>query len=127
MHVGWCPPDAVLLRSRYVTRVHTLPAFSPTSDAWKRAFVELCQRERFDLVIPTNDPTIIPLQEHRRDVEPYAKIYLLNDRAFEVGYDKLEELRGLQPGRRPRAEDQDPADPRRSGRRAARLPAAPSS
>ena len=89
MHVAWCPPDAVLLRSRYVTRVHTLPAFSPTSDAWKRAFVELCQRERYDLVIPTNDPTIIPLQEHRRDVEPHARIYLLNDRAFEVGYDKL--------------------------------------
>jgi predicted ATP-grasp superfamily ATP-dependent carboligase len=89
VHVGWCPPDAVLLRSRYVRRVHALPPFSPTDDAWKRAFVELCRRERFDLVIPTNDPTIIPLQEHRADLEPHARIYLLNDRAFEVGYDKL--------------------------------------
>jgi predicted ATP-grasp superfamily ATP-dependent carboligase len=89
VHVAWCPPDAVLLRSRYVRQVHTLPPFSPTTDAWKRAFVELCRRERFDLVIPTNDPTIIPLQEHRKDLEPHARIYLLNDRAFEVGYDKL--------------------------------------
>jgi len=89
VHVAWCPPDAVLLRSRYVRRVHALTPFSPTNDAWKQAFVELCRRERFDLVIPTNDPTIIPLQEHRRDLEPHARIYLLNDRAFEVGYDKL--------------------------------------
>ncbi len=89
VHVGWCPPDAVLLRSRYVRRVHTLPPFSPADDAWKRAFVDLCRREQFDLVIPTNDPTIIPLQEHRRDVEPHARIYLLNERAFEVGYDKM--------------------------------------
>ena len=89
VHVAWCPPDAVLLRSRYVRRVHALTPFSPTDDAWKRAFVELCRREQFDLVIPTNDPTIIPLQEHRKDLEPHARIYLLNERAFEVGYDKL--------------------------------------
>ncbi len=89
VHVAWCPPDAVLRRSRYVRRVHTLPPFSPTNDAWKQAFIELCRRERFDLVIPTNDPTIIPLQEHRKDVEPHARLYLLNDRAFQVGYDKL--------------------------------------
>jgi predicted ATP-grasp superfamily ATP-dependent carboligase len=90
VHVAWCPPDAVLLRSRYVRAVHQLPAFSPTEDAWKHAFRALCERERFDLVIPTNDPTIIPLQEHRHELEPHAKIYLLNERAFSVGYDKLQ-------------------------------------
>jgi predicted ATP-grasp superfamily ATP-dependent carboligase len=89
VHVAWCPPDAVLRRSRYVRTVHTLPLFSPTDDAWKRAFIDLCRRERFDLVIPTNDPTIIPLQEHRADLEPHAKIYLLNPESFRVGYDKL--------------------------------------
>src|SRR4029453_11905126 len=45
-------------------------------------------REGFDLVIPTNDPTIIPLQEHRADLEPHARIYLLNEQAYRVGYDK---------------------------------------
>ena len=89
VHVAWCPTDAVLRRSKYVEAVHTLPPFSPTDDAWKRAFIELCRREQYDLVIPTNDPTIIPLQEHRAELEPHARIYLLNDRAFEVGYDKL--------------------------------------
>lgn len=89
VHVAWCPPDAVALRSRYVRAVHVLPPFSPVDDTWKRALVALCQREQFDLVIPTNDPTIIPLQEHRADFEPHARFYLLNERAFAVGYDKL--------------------------------------
>jgi predicted ATP-grasp superfamily ATP-dependent carboligase len=89
VHVAWCPQDAVLLRSRYVRAIHQLPAFSPTEDAWKRALLALCEREHFDLVIPTNDPTIIPLQEHRRDLEAHTRIYLLNERAFSVGYDKL--------------------------------------
>ena len=89
VHIGWCPPREVAMRSRYVRAVHQLPPYSPTDDAWKRALIALCDRERFDLVIPTNDPTIIPLQEHRAALEPHARIYLLNDRAFRVGYDKL--------------------------------------
>jgi len=89
VHVAWCPPDAVALRSRYVAAVHALPPYSPEDDAWKKALIALCRRESFDLVIPTNDPTIIPLQEHRADLEPHATFYLLSERAFEIGYDKL--------------------------------------
>ncbi len=88
VHIAWCPTTEVARRSRYVRKIHELPPFSPTDDAWKRALIALCQRERFDLVIPTNDPTIIPLQEHRADLEPHARFYLLNEKAFRVGYDK---------------------------------------
>jgi hypothetical protein len=79
----------VLLRSRYVKRVHTLPAFSPTNDAWKRAFVELCDASATTSSSRRTIRRSFRCQEHRRDVEPHARIYLLNDRAFEVGYDKL--------------------------------------
>ena len=88
VHIAWCPTIEVARRSRYVHAVHELPPFRPGDDAWKWAFLDLCERERFDLVIPTNDPTIIPLQEHRADLEPHARIYLLNERAYRVGYDK---------------------------------------
>ena len=88
VHIAWCPTIEVARRSRYVHAVHELPPFRPEDDAWKWAFLDLCERERFDLVIPTNDPTIIPLQEHRADLEPHARIYLLSDRAYRVGYDK---------------------------------------
>ena len=62
VHIAWCPPTEVAVRSRYVRAIHQLPPFSPVDDAWKRALIALCERERFDLIIPTNDPTIIPLQ-----------------------------------------------------------------
>ncbi len=88
VHIAWCPPAEVARRSRYVRTAHELPPFRPGDDAWKRAFLDLCARERFDLVIPTNDPTIIPLQDHRADLEPHVRIYLLNDEAYRVGYDK---------------------------------------
>jgi predicted ATP-grasp superfamily ATP-dependent carboligase len=88
VHIAWCPPDEVARRSRYVRAAHELPPFRPGDDAWKHAFLALCAREGFDLVIPTNDPTIIPLQEHRADLEPHVRIYLLNERAYRVGYDK---------------------------------------
>src|SRR5262249_7026288 len=90
VNIAWCPPKEVAVRSRYVRAIHELPPYSPQNDAWKRALIALCDRERFDLVIPTNDPTIIPLQEHRADLEPHVRIYLLNEASFRIGYDKLE-------------------------------------
>ena len=88
VHVAWCPPDALARRSRYVAATHKLPPYSSTDDAWKQAFVRLCQQERFDLVVPTNDPTIMPLQTHRAEIEPHARIYLLDPEVFTVVFDK---------------------------------------
>jgi protein-tyrosine-phosphatase/predicted ATP-grasp superfamily ATP-dependent carboligase len=89
VHVGWCPPGSLALESRYVSRVHDLPAYSPTDDAWRDAFVALCRAEQFDLVIPTNDATVVPLQVHRAALEPHARIYLLAQDAFDVTFDKV--------------------------------------
>jgi hypothetical protein len=47
------------------------------------------QHEKFDLVIPCSDPVTIPLQFHRRDLEPFGRIYLLNDDVFRIVSDKL--------------------------------------
>jgi protein-tyrosine-phosphatase/predicted ATP-grasp superfamily ATP-dependent carboligase len=88
VHIAWTPSEALARHSRYVRATHEIPAYSPTDDAWKDAFVALFRRERFDLVIPTNDSTIIPLQENRRDLEPHARIYLLDDHVFRVAFDK---------------------------------------
>jgi protein-tyrosine-phosphatase/predicted ATP-grasp superfamily ATP-dependent carboligase len=89
VHLCWTPPDALARHSRYVEDVHDeVPLYSPHDDAWKGAFIDLLERERFDLVVPTNDATIIPLQTHRRDLEPHGRIYLIPDRAFEVCFDK---------------------------------------
>jgi hypothetical protein len=68
VHVAWCPRNALALRSRYIRRIHSLPAYLVEDDAWKRALIDLCAREQFDLVIPCNDQTLIPLQKHRDEL-----------------------------------------------------------
>ena len=88
VHVGWCAADAVALRSRYVARVHDLPPYAQGDDGWKSALVDLFRREAFDLVIPTNDTTIMPLQAHRAELEPHARLYLISDEAYAICFDK---------------------------------------
>lgn len=88
VHVGWCPADAVALKSRYVARVHELPRYTRDDDAWCRALVGLCERERFDLIVPTNDTTIMPLQAHRDVLEPHARVYLPSNEAYAICFDK---------------------------------------
>ncbi len=88
VHVGWCPSDAVALRSRYVARAHELPRYARDDDAWLRALVALCERERFDVVIPTNDTTIMPLVARRDELEPHARLHLPSNEAYAICFDK---------------------------------------
>lgn len=89
VHVGWCPPSSSALYSKYVAKVHDIPPYSPHDDSWKHSLISVLQQEQFDLVIPCNDRTIIPFQIHRTDLERFASIYLLNEQAFEVAFDKF--------------------------------------
>src|SRR5260370_3031051 len=53
------------LRSRYLAAVHDLPPWMGDGTAWLRAMEALLRAERFDLVIPCNETTLLPLQRHR--------------------------------------------------------------
>ncbi len=96
VHVAWYDTGAsknelaeIALRSRYISHAHDLPSYRPDNDAWKTALIALMQREKFDLVLPCGDPSILPLQAHRHELEPFGRIYVLNERAFEVVFDKF--------------------------------------
>ena len=96
VHVAWCSANSPARFSRYVSEFHSLPAYSPGAPSWIERFKELLQRERFNLVVPCDDPRIIPLQFNRSELEPLARIYLLDNRAFQITSDKLasQELAG---------------------------------
>lgn len=87
VHSAWCSPDCPALRSRYVAVRHELP-FPDFGGAWRSAFLNLLRRERFDLVIPTNEQSMRPLQEHCDELSVAGSIYLPNNRAFDVLFDK---------------------------------------
>ncbi len=89
VHMAWHPPDSEALRSRYVAHAHSLPAYDRDDDRWISALIELMDRERFDLVIPCSDPMLVPLQIHRAELEPHGRIYLLDDKAFDVVSNKF--------------------------------------
>jgi len=88
VHVAGAPPTAPALRSRYVDAIHHLPSYAADPDAWTRALGALLRREPFDLVIPCDDPTLLPLQLHRAELEPFGYLYVLSQEAFDVTTNK---------------------------------------
>lgn len=88
IHVAWCPPTSPALRSRYISKIHWLRSYQDDDPAWLAEFLQLLRRESFDLVIPCHDSAILPLQQSREQLQKIARIYLLEDAAFEVAFNK---------------------------------------
>ena len=73
------------IRDRYVSQVHDLDR--PPASSWLSQFRELLDREQFNLVIPCNDPSILPLHQQREALSGYP-IYLVNADIFDAVMDK---------------------------------------
>jgi len=93
VHVGWCDANSSALTSRYVSRFHSIPPYSPESDDWLESLNRLVQTEVFDLVIPCNDFAVIPLQSERARLHSETNWYLINQEAFGIAFDKSETSR----------------------------------
>lgn len=87
--VAWCPDGAVAARSRYVRRAHDLPAYARDDSAWLRTLLRLISAETYDLVIPCNDPSILPMRLHRGEIERHAPLCLPSEEACEIVFDKI--------------------------------------
>jgi predicted ATP-grasp superfamily ATP-dependent carboligase len=88
VHVGWCPADSPICWSRYVRKTHSLPPCQGSPDEWRAAIHALLVEHKFDLVIPSSEPEQLALQRHGRQLGIGTQIYLLNERAFAVSFDK---------------------------------------
>jgi len=86
--VAWCPWDSPSLRSRYIRKVQSLPEFRSDDTAWLRSLVELMERESYDLVIGCHDACLLPLQQHRAEIERAGRVDLLPDETFDICVDK---------------------------------------
>lgn len=89
VHTAWTPPSYHSVASRYITCHHSLTPYAETGEEWKIDLKRLLEKEAFDLVIPTNDPCIIPVQLHRKELENCARFYLLDDEVFQITSSKL--------------------------------------
>lgn len=89
MHLAAHQLDPVARHSRYISRAYELAGPPTDSTAWKSALITLMQRESYDLIIPGNDWWVTAVQECRRELEPFGRLYILSDTAFDVFFDKL--------------------------------------
>lgn len=89
IHVGMCPTDDVALKSRYVSLHHDIPEYEPNSTAWLNAVTSLAKQYKYDLIIPTHDESVIPIQLHREELSSLAGVYALDDETYETAFDKV--------------------------------------
>ena len=88
VHVAWCPVNSPSLQSRYVKVVHSTPYYRSDDPRWIDAFNELLCRFDFDLVIPCDDASLLPLQIHKSQLARADCVYLLSDAAHRMTSDK---------------------------------------
>lgn len=83
------------LASRYVARVHRLPAAEAIGGAaWVDAVRALVEAEDLPAVVAVDDTSLIPLHEHRDRLGPTAdRFALLGDHTYRVSQNKPEQRR----------------------------------
>jgi protein-tyrosine-phosphatase/predicted ATP-grasp superfamily ATP-dependent carboligase len=88
VHVAWSALNSPSLRSRYVRAVHCIPYYRSDDSRWIDTFNNLLYRYEFDLVIPCDDASLLPLQTHEAQLARRDSIYLLSERAYRITSDK---------------------------------------
>jgi len=76
------------LRSRHITRLCYLPYYLGDGAEWLAEVEELFRRERYDLVIPCDERTLLPLHHHRERLAKLCRLAIPNERAMAVFFDK---------------------------------------
>ena len=100
------------LLSRYIGAVHDLPPWMGSGADWLAAMAALLRAEQFDLVIPCDERTLLPLQRHRTQLAALTTLAIPDDPGIAALFDKhsTRELArqvgvNVSPGRLARAED----------------------
>lgn len=88
VHVAGCPPESHTLRSRYIAKTHIFPPFLEGGREFIDAVCGVLSKQPFDLVLPCNDASILPLAAARHQIGVLTRLYLLDDRTMAIVNDK---------------------------------------
>lgn len=80
--------EAPALASRYIQRVHLLPYYLGDGHEWLAAMQALLQKERFDMVLPCEERSLLPLFEHRDALPPGTRLAIPDERGLKAFFDK---------------------------------------
>jgi len=89
VHAANSHPEDLALYSKYIKKYFQLPPFSEVG-RWKFEIISIVEKEKYDLVIPTDDAPIILLQQITSEIKKHCNVYLLEDIAYTVTNNKLQ-------------------------------------
>ena len=77
------------LSSKYIHKVHLLPYYLNGGGEWLVAMQKLMQAEQFDIVIPCEERSLLPLYKHQHEFPSACVLAIPSQRAMEAFFDKL--------------------------------------
>ncbi|MGD0399069.1 MAG: ATP-grasp domain-containing protein [Syntrophobacteraceae bacterium] len=90
VHVGMCGSGLAATRSRYISKIHHIEMTSEARSFDIERFCSLLDQERYDLVMPCDDPCNITLDAHRTRLNRYGNIYILEKETYDITSNKFE-------------------------------------
>lgn len=76
------------LTSRYIQQVHPLPFYLDGGKVWLDAISTLLERERFTLVIPCDERSLLPLIRHHTQLSAFSRLAIPDPLGMELFFDK---------------------------------------
>jgi len=89
VHVAPYDHSAPALRSRYIVKVHAIPYYLGDGKVWLEAMRALLAAERFDLIIPCEERSLLPLMRHRAMFEPACRLAIPDEAGMAAFFDKF--------------------------------------
>jgi protein-tyrosine-phosphatase/predicted ATP-grasp superfamily ATP-dependent carboligase len=90
VHVAPQALDLPALASRYIAKVHLLPYYLDGGAEWLEAMRKLLDQEQFDLVLPCEERSLLPLYRHRDEFPPATRLAIPDQGALEAFFDKYQ-------------------------------------
>ncbi len=90
--LGYENPNTICRYSRYANNLFPFPDPRVDAQAWLNALRFYLRRTHYDLVLPANDFSLVPIAAHRQVFEALAPLAIPNEYACEITCDKFKTI-----------------------------------
>ena len=88
VHVAPYDMSSPALLSRYIHKVHALPFYLDGGKVWLDCVTHLLVTERFKLVIPCDERSLLPLLRHEAALRAHSELAIPDQRGMDLFFDK---------------------------------------
>ena len=88
VHVAPYDFSSPALASRYITRTHALPVYLDGGALWLDAVTRLLEQENFELVIPCDERSLLPLLRHEAQLGKLTTLAMPDATGMDLFFDK---------------------------------------